>query len=752
MRPTRAGRIAVASIVLLGNLVFAAPAAAATVPAGFTDTIIAGGMPSPTAMAFAPDGRLFVAQQGGALRVIKDGSLLATPFVTLTVNASGERGLLGVAFDPDFPINQFIYVYYTATSPAIHNRVSRFTANGDVVVPGSEVVIFELPNLSATNHNGGAIHFGPDGKLYVAVGENAVPANSQTLSNVLGKVLRINRDGSIPTDNPFYGSTSGANRAIWARGLRNPFTFAFQQSTGRMFINDVGAGSWEEINDGIAGSNYGWPASEGPTGTSGHRSPVYAYGHGGGATQGCAISGGTFYNPTAVQFPTSYVGSYFFADFCGDWINRIDTTSGNALSTFATGIASPVDVQVGPEGSLYYLARGGGGVVGRVDYPSTPPAPTETTFVPVTPVRVLDSRVGTGLSGAFAVNQSRSWQVTGGAVPADAVAVTGNVTVTGQTSAGWVTVSPIASAIASPSTVNVPIGDTRANNVTIALGPGGTLAGVYRAGAGATTHVIFDVTGYFVASNAGGTYRSLDPVRSLDTRVGTGLSGPFNSGTSRTWSVAGQNGIPGGAVAVTGNVTVTRQGSAGWLSVTPTAVGSPSTSTINFPVGDDRANGLTVALGPSGTLSAVYQGVAGGSTDLIFDVTGYYLADLAGARFVPVAPGRVLDSRFTTGLNGPFVSGSARVLYVVPGASVPADATAVTGNLTVVQPTSAGYVAMTAQPTGSPTTSSVNLPAGDTRANGVTGPLTTTGTVGLTFVGGGGARSNVILDVTGYFR
>ena len=193
-------------------------------------------------MAFAPDGRLFVAQQGGALRVIKNGSLLATPFLTVTVNSSGERGLLGVAFDPDFPINQYVYVYYTATTPAIHNRVSRFTANGDVVVPGSEVVILDLPNLSATNHNGGAIHFGPDGKLYVAVGENAVPSNSQTLANPLGKLLRINRDGSIPTDNPFYGSTSGINRSIWALGLRNPFTFAFQSSTGRLFINDVGAG------------------------------------------------------------------------------------------------------------------------------------------------------------------------------------------------------------------------------------------------------------------------------------------------------------------------------------------------------------------------------------------------------------------------------------------------------------------------------------------------------------------------------
>src|SRR6185369_3625264 len=128
-----------------------------------------------------PDGRLFVAEQGGRLRVIKNNALLPTPFVTLTVESSGERGLLGIAFDPGFATNHWVYVYYTATTPSVHNRVSRLTANGDVAVAGSETVLLELENLNATNHNGGSIHFGPDGKLYVAVGENANSANSQVL-------------------------------------------------------------------------------------------------------------------------------------------------------------------------------------------------------------------------------------------------------------------------------------------------------------------------------------------------------------------------------------------------------------------------------------------------------------------------------------------------------------------------------------------------------------------------------------------
>ena len=333
--------------------------AAATLPAGFSETLVANGLSSPTSMDFAPDGRLFVCLQGGQLRVIKNGSLLPTPFVSLTVNSSGERGLLGVAFDPNFATNNFVYVYYTAPTPSIHNRVSRFTANGDVAVAGSELVLLDLENLSATNHNGGAIHFGPDGKLYVAVGENAVPSNSQTLTNRLGKVLRINSDGSIPSENPFFNTATGVNRSIWALGLRNPFTFAFQPGTGRLFINDVGQNAWEEINDGIAGSNYGWSTCEGfcTPPNSNFRDPLFQYGHGSTSTTGCAIVGGGFYNPATIQFPASYVGKYFFADLCTGWIRVFDPTN-NTAADFGSGVATPVDLKVGSDGSLYYLAIG----------------------------------------------------------------------------------------------------------------------------------------------------------------------------------------------------------------------------------------------------------------------------------------------------------------------------------------------------------------------------------------------------------
>lgn len=362
---------------------------AATLPTGFSETQLTASLTNPTSFAFAPDGRIFITQQAGTLRVIKDGALLAAPFVTLNVDSTGERGLLGVAFDPDFANNQYVYVYYTPNVTPRHNRVSRFTADGDVAAANSEVQILDLDNLSgATNHNGGAIHFGPDGKLYVAVGENANAANAQTLNNRLGKILRINSDGTIPTDNPFYGTATGDNRAIWAMGLRNPFTFSFQPGSGRMFVNDVGQAAWEEINDGIAGSNYGWNVCEGfcsPPNPS-YRDPLLTYSHSTGAYTGCAIVGSTFYNPVTAQFPSDYTGDYFYADLCNGWIRQYDI-AGNTSTLFASGIGNPVDLHVSDDGALYYLARNPAGLwrVSFTGAPTNTPTNTATGTLTFTP-------------------------------------------------------------------------------------------------------------------------------------------------------------------------------------------------------------------------------------------------------------------------------------------------------------------------------------------------------------------------------
>ena len=160
-------------VVTLICIVLHSSLQAATLKSGFSETHISSGLSGPTAMALAADGRVFVCEQTGRVRIIKNGALLATAFVTLNVDAAGERGLLGIALDPNFATNHFVYVYYTAKTPTVHNRVSRFTANGDVALSGSEKILLELNNLVASNHNGGAIHFGLDGKLYIAAGENA---------------------------------------------------------------------------------------------------------------------------------------------------------------------------------------------------------------------------------------------------------------------------------------------------------------------------------------------------------------------------------------------------------------------------------------------------------------------------------------------------------------------------------------------------------------------------------------------------
>jgi glucose/arabinose dehydrogenase len=373
-----------ASIGTLLGLLIGAAKGAANLPQGFTDSQVVSGLTNPTDMGFAPDGRLFVAEQAGRVRIARpDGTLATFLNISTKVDSTGERGLLALTFDPGFSTNGYVYLHYTkkatSTTP-VHNRIVRVTASGDKVVAGSEKLIFRLNNLSsAKNHNGGAIHFGEDSKLYVAVGDNANGENAQSLRTLKGKILRINKSGTIPTNNPFYSKASGDNRAIWALGLRNPFKFAIQPDTGTIYINDVGEKTWEEINRGASGANYGWNLCEGNhdnpnrpgsvnCSAAPYTAPVHEYAHGSTDTTGCSITGGTFYNPTTVQFPSGYGGDYFFADLCNGWIRKYDPST-KATTGFATGLSSVVDLEVSKnEGELYYLSRGSPGTVSKISY------------------------------------------------------------------------------------------------------------------------------------------------------------------------------------------------------------------------------------------------------------------------------------------------------------------------------------------------------------------------------------------------
>lgn len=348
-------------------------------PSGFSRVSVASNITSPTAMAFAPDGRIFICQQDGKLRVIKNGSLLSTPAVTLTTTTTGERGLIGVAIDPAFATNKYIYLYYTVPEnterTAAFNRVVRYTMNGDVVTTASRTVIINLTDLAVNTkyHNGGCMKFGTDGKLYIATGDNQNGNNSQNLDNYLGKILRVNPDGTIPTGNPFTGGA--ARSRIWTYGLRNPFSFDIQAGTGRVFVNEVGNSTWEEINNSTTkGLNFGWPAKEGicTSGCTGFTNPVYTYQtnrNGGGVDGiGCAITGGTFLNAPSTNYPATYVGKYFFIDYCNNWINYIDPASPATRRPFATNIGSScVFISTGRDGNLYYLSRGNGTLY-RISY------------------------------------------------------------------------------------------------------------------------------------------------------------------------------------------------------------------------------------------------------------------------------------------------------------------------------------------------------------------------------------------------
>ncbi len=333
-----------------------------SLPEGFVESFVATDLQSPIALDVATDGRVFITEQTGALRVVENNVLLDKPFVTLDVDSYFERGLLGVQTPPNFPQDPYVYVYYNPTHPEgtpATGRLSRFRADGNLAIPGSEEVLFEVPNLPVGNHLGGAIAFGPDGKLYLGVGDNSIPDTAQDLTTLKGKILRLNPDGSIPEDNPFFDRLEGDLRAIWAYGVRNPFTFTFQPDTGRFFINDVGEAFFEEVNEGIPGANYGWAEVEGVSGDPQFTDPILSLPHADSPAleNGSAIAGGSFYNPMIKNFPDEFEGQYFFADFVINRISTFDPATGE-VEVFAEEVDFPVAMEVAPDGTLYYLQRG----------------------------------------------------------------------------------------------------------------------------------------------------------------------------------------------------------------------------------------------------------------------------------------------------------------------------------------------------------------------------------------------------------
>ena len=338
-------------------------------PASFQWELVAGGFARPLDIQNAGDGsgRLFIVEQAGVIRILLNGALLETPFLDITdrvASKGNEQGLLGLAFHPDFAGNGFFYVNYTETGG--DTVIARFTAAGDAADPNSELRLLGVQQ-PFPNHNGGGLAFGPDGYLYIALGDGGSggdpQGNGQNLGTLLGKLLRIDVNGgspyAIPADNPF-------GNEIFHYGLRNPWRFSFDPLTGDLWIGDVGQGAWEEIDFLPAGTpggvNFGWNLFEGMheyipgAQLENHRPPLFEYDH----NEGCSVTGGNVYRGSMPEWQ----GVYFYADFCNGkvWgaLRIVSPTEETSITTilFETGV-QVTTFGVDESGEIYIAGRDG---------------------------------------------------------------------------------------------------------------------------------------------------------------------------------------------------------------------------------------------------------------------------------------------------------------------------------------------------------------------------------------------------------
>jgi hypothetical protein len=339
--------------------------------------VVTSGLSSPVYLT-APSGdtaRLFVVEQSGQIRVVQHGQLLPAAFLDIHTRlvSGGEQGLLSVAFHPNYATNGFFYVNYTDLNG--DTRVERYTvsaADSNLADTATHKLILFIPQPYA-NHNGGLVMFGPDGMLYIGMGDGGLGGDpekrAQNRDSLLGKLLRIDVDGgdpyAIPTGNPF--KSGGGAPEIWALGLRNPWRFAFDRSAGLLYIGDVGQGAWEEVDVQPAsqgGLNYGWRIMEGahcynpnPCASTGLVLPAVEYDHSNGQ---CAIIGGFVYRGT--RSPT-LAGQYFYADLCAGWLRSFSYGGGAVTGQTSWNLdvspGTPLSLGEDPRGELYLLTGGG---------------------------------------------------------------------------------------------------------------------------------------------------------------------------------------------------------------------------------------------------------------------------------------------------------------------------------------------------------------------------------------------------------
>ena len=725
------------------------PATHAAVPSGFSDTLVADAptnpLSGPTGITAMADGRALITEKAGKLRIVAaDGTLVAADALSLNVCTNSEEGLLGAVADPSFATNGFIYVYYTlplggscTANGGAMNRVSRFKMTGNTVNPASEIVLLDRMYIPAGNHNGGDLHFGSDGYLYVSVGDGGTnprgsgPSAAHDLSLLNGKIMRIGTTpDSVPPDNPFVSApgakscwNTGLSTAInvdkctqiYAYGLRNPFRFAFDPNDGNatMFINDVGQGTWEEVDRGGKGLDYGWDAREGfcQTGVStnctptpnGYTDPLTAYNHNIGCTY---ITAGVFV-PNGV-WPAQYDDSYLFGDGgCGKIWQRTAAGTVDYSAPFATTSGVIVDMAFVTQGSttpLYYVTNSDS-KLHKIVYSSAVPAFTGK-LADVTATAPNGSNVAVSFPSPVATSNGAPVPVTCAPASGSTFSVgTTMVTCTATNGAGTATTS---------------------------------FAVVVSTRSAATDHDLIPLT----------------PFRLADTRAGgptgDGLysgGGAIQGGATLQLRVQSRGGVAADAASASLNVTSVGSVGTGFLTVFPCGATQPNASSLNYPTGSIVSNAVITKIGTGGNV-CIFASV---TTDVVVDVGGAFPF---WSSLNSINPFRVLDTRpgqpTTDGAQqGAGLRGDAAVtvVKVVGRAGVPADASAVVLNVTATEAAGPGYI--TVYPCGSqpPTASNINVPTGGTVPNLTVTKIGTDGSVCIY----NQIATQLVVDVDGYF-
>jgi len=349
-------RRALASTFIFASAAILLPAgpvlAVGVPPPGFVETVVTP-VVEPTAFDWEPDGTLWIASKQGDVYHRIDGDPNLMHSLHLNVNTNDEGGIIGLVVDNDFANSPYIYLYYTLDTVPRHNRLSRFRVSGTLLV--DEQILLELPELTKVFHYSGCLRFGLDGMLYVSVGDNGRFTPAADKGSLLGKMLRLNKDGTVPGDNPFVNDPNAAPQ-VWAYGFRNPWRYAVQPVTGALFVGDVGDSTWEEISVVVRGGHHGYPTVEGPQppNVPGVTYPIYFYNHNFGSA---AVTAGDFV--PAGNFPPEYEGNFIFGDSSRQIIWRMILDSTNqviSVSDFITNAGAPVHMRFGPDGALYYAS------------------------------------------------------------------------------------------------------------------------------------------------------------------------------------------------------------------------------------------------------------------------------------------------------------------------------------------------------------------------------------------------------------